>query len=124
MRLSPDMLIGYDRWGKAWSCAMLLDLRKKTKPLQCQDCDIGVRFLASVRFKRVFRSTITKRKFFLCPNCGTRKSFRGRKKRRNRCFVLHRSPLWKMLNASTSCARFARRNGASPALAAPRKSLA
>ena len=71
MRLSPDMLIGYDRWGKAWSCAMFLDLRKKTiKPLQCQDCDIDVRFLASVRFKRMFRSTITKRKFFLCPNCG------------------------------------------------------
>jgi ribosomal protein L44E len=50
---------------------MLLDLRKKTtKPLQCQDCDIDVRFLASVRLKRVFHSTITKRKFFLCPNCG------------------------------------------------------
>jgi len=50
---------------------MLLDLRKQTtKPLQCQDCDIDVQFLASVRFRRVFRSTITKRKFFLCPNCG------------------------------------------------------
>jgi hypothetical protein len=50
---------------------MLLDLRKKiTKPLQCQDCDVDVRFLAAVRFKRVFRATITKRKFFLCPNCG------------------------------------------------------
>jgi len=50
---------------------MLLDLSKTiAKPLQCDDCDIDMRFLGSVRIKRVFFSTIMERKFFLCPNCG------------------------------------------------------
>ena len=71
MRAKPRYVDKLRPLGEAGSCTMLLDLRKQTtKPLQCQDCDIDVQFLASVRFRRVFRSTITKRKFFLCPNCG------------------------------------------------------
>src|SRR5215813_131173 len=65
------MLLGSDRLGEARRCTMLLDLSKQaTKPLRCHDCDINMRFLASVHIKRGSLSTIIKRKFFLCPNCG------------------------------------------------------
>jgi hypothetical protein len=59
------MLIGCD-WGHG-VCAMLLHLSEQiAKPLPCHDCDIDMRFLGSVRIKRVFHSTIVERKFFLC----------------------------------------------------------
>jgi hypothetical protein len=46
---------------------MLLHLSEQiAKPLPCHDCDIDMRFLGSVRIKRVFHSTIVERKFFLC----------------------------------------------------------
>jgi uncharacterized protein with PIN domain len=49
---------------------MLLDLRTQiAKPLQCPDCNSDMQFLMSKRTKRVFASTILKRRLYVCPNC-------------------------------------------------------
>jgi predicted RNA-binding Zn-ribbon protein involved in translation (DUF1610 family) len=50
---------------------MLFDPNNKVaKVLRCTDCGADMEFLASQLNGRVFLSTLLRRNFFICPDCG------------------------------------------------------